>query len=132
MILLESLAHLRKLTLRYLALPRPSFPRVKWFSTTSNEAGYFHAARYIAHPWYVQPTFWSRWGPSALIARLLGGVLPGDEGTKYMPQGYRLAELGPDRMKMKGREFMEKDRIRLRQDVLLTCPIAARSHTLPP
>lgn len=106
--------------------------RVKWFSDTSDEAGYFHSARYISHPWYVQPTFWSRWGPSALIGRLLGWVLPGDDGTKYVPQGYRLAELGPDSMKMKGQESMEQDRKRLRQNVLLTCPIAARSHISPP
>lgn len=49
-----------------------------------------------------------------------------------MPQGYRLAELGPDSMKMKGQEYMEQDRKRLRQNVLLRCSIAARSHTSPP
>ncbi len=58
---------------------------------------------------YVKPTFWSRWGPEPLIKRLLKGPLPGDEGDKYQPGGYKVEEIGPLRYEGKGHEWMEKD-----------------------
>ena len=96
-----------------------------WFSEKPDAQGYLHAKRYTAHPWYVKPTFLARWGPAAWATRIRGGVLPGDDGTKYEPQGYRLSDLGPDAWKGKGAEDMDKSRLKLRESTRLGCPYAA-------
>ena len=98
----------RKLVLRHLALPRPYFLRVRWFSDRPDPmTGCFHALRYVSHPWYVKPTFWGRWGPSAWVTWLLRGPLPGDRGEEYVPGGYRILELGPEGLRGKGQEEMD-------------------------
>ncbi|KAL8652417.1 MAG: hypothetical protein Q9210_002701, partial [Variospora velana] len=53
-----------------------------------------------------------RWGPSALLARLRGDVLPGDD-AKFMPEGFATTELGPIGLTGKGYEEMEEDAERL-------------------
>lgn len=66
------------------------------------KTGRYYITQYVAHPWYVKPTFWSRWGWDGLRTRMWGGLLPGDEGDKFRPEGYKIAEIGPDTMKGKG------------------------------
>lgn len=68
--------------------------------------------RYVAHPWYIRPSLSARWGLKALLLRLVGGVVPGDE--KYFPGGYRISELGPDALLGKGDEEMDRTRSNLR------------------
>lgn len=85
--------NIRKLVLRYLALPRPYFMRIRFNSQDADPiTGRFHQVRYMAHPWYVKPSFIRRWGFEAWKTRLLGGTLPGDEGDKYIPDGYHFTE----------------------------------------
>ncbi|MCJ1325138.1 hypothetical protein MMC10_001800 [Thelotrema lepadinum] len=115
----------RRWFIRYLALPRPYFLRQRRFSEHPNAAGYLHARRYSAHPWYIKPKLFARWGPKALLTRLLGGVVPGDEGEKYVPQGYRLTELGPDAFKGKGTKEMDVTKTKLVENSRLGCPFAA-------
>lgn len=106
----------RKLIVRHLCLPRPSWMRVRWFTDTPDpKTGRYHALWYVAHPWYVQPTFGSRWGLVALCLRALRGLLPGDSGVAYHPEGYRIAELGLASMKGKGEGDMAKTRAVLRE-----------------
>jgi hypothetical protein len=53
-----------------------------------------------------------------------GGVVPGDEGGKYHPEGYHIDKVGPKGLEGKGNEEMEKTR-----DILharrLACPFGS-------
>lgn len=119
---LNAVLTMRKLMFRYLFLPRPYILRRKWFTEKPDPlSGCFHTVKYFSHPWYVKPTFGSRWGPGALWTRLLGGVLPGDEGSKYAPEGYRLTELGPKSAAGKGIAEMDATRVKL-QTMKRSCP----------
>lgn len=62
-------------------------------------------------PYYVRPTLWNRYGPSAWGPRLMGLPLPGDG----MPEEYRIDELGPDAMKGRGKEWASEcvDRLKV-------------------
>lgn len=88
--------------------------RTKWFSELDPETGRAHFLRYVAHPWYIEPSLASRWGFKAWVIRLAGGLLPGDE--KYAPQGYKICDLGPKSEVGKGAAEMEtmKGEIRVR------------------
>ena len=106
---------LRRWVIKYLCLPRPPWMRRLWFTSYPDSlTGRYYATQYIAHPWYIKPSLSSRWGLGSLFRRLLGGVLPGDEGDTYHPQGYHLPELGPDSCLGKAEEEMEKTRAQLR------------------
>ncbi|KAI5928172.1 hypothetical protein F4810DRAFT_647277 [Camillea tinctor] len=113
---MSALLTLRRWAVRYLHLPRPGYLRSRFFEEDADPiTGKHHAAQYTAHPWYVRPTLWSRWGFEAWRTRLWGGVLPGDDGDKYRPDGYRIAEVGPEAQRGKGGAEMEKMRARLRE-----------------
>ena len=111
---LNGILYIRKLGLRYLALPRPTRLRNHWI-----EAGHdshkrrYHLYNYLAHPWYIKPTLKRRWGLGAWTTRLLGYKVPGDDGDKYHPGGYTFAEVGPQALSGKGTEEMDKTRSRL-------------------
>jgi len=100
----------RKWVIRYLCLPRFEWFRVKYVSDEMDpKTGKYHTVSYNAHPYYVSPTLLSRWSPGAVIKRLLGGVAPGDEGDKYIPDGYDISRLGPDNMVGKGEAEMARN-----------------------
>ena len=122
---MDLVSTLRRYSVRNFMLPRPSFLRVRWFSKTPDAACCLHAGQYVSHPWYVQPTFLARWGPRAMITRIFGRVLPGDEGAKYEPRGYRLHEMGSDAFKNRGTLEMEETRRKLRDDPRGGRPFAA-------
>lgn len=71
------------------------------------------AKKYTISPWYVKPTFRNRWGFGAWKTWLKGGILPGDEGDKYFPQGFIASELGPNTLRNFGKEKMEAEMQRL-------------------
>ena len=105
---------LRKYLLRYFFLPRPDFLRKDYLpGEPDNETGRYSAKAYLSHPWYVKPTFKRRWGLRAWITRLLGRKLPGDDGNRYAPEGYKILEVGPDFQKHKGAKEMQVDRDRM-------------------
>jgi hypothetical protein len=100
----------RKLLLRHIALPRPSF----WSARTIPDApdpatGRYHSAVYKTHPFYVTPTAWGRWGPGAWARWAVGGPLPGDQGDRFGPDGYKVEDVGPPAFVGKGAEWIEKD-----------------------
>lgn len=101
---------LRKLALRHLSLPRPYFLRVENFSEDADpKTQKYSMINWSAQPYYIKPTLWNRWlSPSALLSRLLGLPVPGDEGDKYSPNGYHLDNVGPRRFDNKGQEYIEK------------------------
>ncbi|KAF7595704.1 hypothetical protein BBP40_005148 [Aspergillus hancockii] len=98
----------RKFYLRYLSLPRPTFLRQDVFTDKQNDYGRYYVRLWSGAPYYVQPTPWNRWGPSAWFSRLLGLPLPGDEGDKYYPKGYETADLGPKYFEGKGRKTVQE------------------------
>ncbi|KAI1332834.1 hypothetical protein F5Y16DRAFT_356703 [Xylariaceae sp. FL0255] len=112
--IVTAILNLRKWFIRYACPPRPEMLRTQWFTKDKDIAtGRYFALRYISHPWYVEPSLMSRWGPQALFTRLYGGVVPGDEGTKYHPEGYKITELGPTELVGAGEQEMQRTRTQL-------------------
>ncbi|CAA9957301.1 hypothetical protein PTMSG1_00909 [Pyrenophora teres f. maculata] len=110
--ILTTIVKVRKFALRNFFLPRPSFLRRKWFTELDKQTGRANFCQYTAHPWYIKPTFSARWGPKALLLRLIGGAVPGE--NKYFPHGYRIHELGPSKLVGRGDNEMEKTREEIR------------------
>ncbi|KAF6227091.1 hypothetical protein HO133_008532 [Letharia lupina] len=115
----------RKLLLRYLALPRPEMMRKHYIPSGPDQStGRYNAVEYLSYPWYVEPTFSTRWGPRSWITRLVGRKLPGDDGNKYLPEGWTHTEIGPKALRGKGIEYMDEDRKRLNSRKRGGCPFA--------
>lgn len=77
------------------------------------------------HPYYVKPTFGSRWGLQAWITWALGGVVPGGKGgEKFSPQGYHIAEVGPAKKKPFGKDELKVWETRVEKSRPLGCPFA--------
>lgn len=120
---------LRRLFLRYLSLPRPSFLAVKPIQNKSNpNTKMYHFERKGLQPWYVKPTFWSIWGPQALLLRAFGGKVVGSRGDRYKPQGYDLWTVGPEPQNGKGLEEMKPDVETIMARSLTTCPFSHARH----
>lgn len=116
---------LSKLFVRHLCLPRPSFLAVKPVHDAPNpDTHLFNFEQKTLQPWYVRPTFWSMWGPQALMLRALGGRIPGSRGDRYMPGGYDLKTIGPEPQKGRGLEEMELDVKAIMAKGLVTCPFS--------
>ncbi|KAI3528260.1 hypothetical protein CSPX01_16360 [Colletotrichum filicis] len=118
----ENLVAFRRNVLKYFCLPRPKWWTNPMIQDVDKKTGRMYLPSYLAHPYYVKPSFWWRWSPSALYTRLIGGHLPGDEGSKYHPDGYTIPEVGPDAQRCKGKEYMERTRERISQ--ARGCPMA--------
>jgi hypothetical protein len=117
---------LRKYLLRYLALPRPAFLRVRQVNDEPDAEGRRTLKLYDNFPYYVRPTLMNRWGPGAWMSWLMGRPLPGDEG--YMPEGFLTENVGPKIFDHKGKRKedwegeAEKTRERLRGERTGGCP----------
>ncbi|CAK7226888.1 hypothetical protein SBRCBS47491_006381 [Sporothrix bragantina] len=121
----------RRFVVRHLMLPRFGVHRV-----TSEHAdpatGRVYLNEYLAHPWYIQPSFWNRWGPVALVKRLTGNVVPGDArtdekggkggGKTYLPEGFLASDLGPVTMMGVGEKEMADEVERLKAMRAAGCP----------
>ena len=124
-LLVGSFLRARKLCLRYLGLPRPELRRRQFIPSKPDSSGsHFNAIDYLSHPWYVKPTFWQRLGPGAWLNRVLGRTLPGDNGNRYAPEGYLIAELGPPALRGKGHGDMASMKERLGAERRGSCPFA--------
>ncbi|PYI12527.1 hypothetical protein BO78DRAFT_392369 [Aspergillus sclerotiicarbonarius CBS 121057] len=97
----------RRFAMRYLALPRPYFLRYTSYTDELDDNNRIFMTNWDAAPYYVKPTFRNRWGPVAWLTWALGRPLPGDEGSKYYPQGYYTPDVGPKYFEGKGRRGME-------------------------
>jgi hypothetical protein len=58
---------------------------------------------------YVEPTFANRWCLQSWGDWAAGRPIPGDEGDKYFPQGYKSSVMGPAFLAGKGLEQAAKD-----------------------
>ena len=79
---------------------------------------------YEAVPWYVKPTLWNRYGPRTWMSRIKGLPLPGDDGDKYWPKGFRIEEIGPKMMRGKGAEYARESQEKLARMRMSGCPFA--------
>lgn len=102
------LLHVRRFAMRYLALPRPNYLRYTTFTDHPDDQGFLSFIRWEAAPYYVKPTVWNRWGPTAWLTWIMGRPLPGDEGSKYYPEGYSIPDVGPKNFLGKGQEYQGK------------------------
>ncbi|KAL3439765.1 hypothetical protein BJX65DRAFT_317597 [Aspergillus insuetus] len=126
-ILLHLVRSTRRILLRFLALPRPAFLAVKLVHGSPNpdsKSKLYNFDRKGLQPWYIRPTFWSRWGPGALLITLFGGRVPGSRGDRYQPQGYDLMTIGPEPQKGKGLDDMGRDVNVIRARGVATCPFS--------
>ncbi|EAW07745.1 uncharacterized protein ACLA_024610 [Aspergillus clavatus NRRL 1] len=117
-----SLLSLRRFVMRYLTLPRPYALRYTAFTEQMDEHNRVFITKWDAAPYYVKPTFWNRWGPTAWLTWALGKPLPGDMGDKYYPQGYHIADVGPKYFEGKGQKAMEKTMGELKVSRTGKCP----------
>ncbi|KHN98023.1 uncharacterized protein MAM_04412 [Metarhizium album ARSEF 1941] len=114
---------LRRFVLRHLALPRLA-PR-RSFSEKDPKSGRYHRLQYLVHPYYVEPTVRSRWGVSAWLIWALGGILPGGKGgARYVPQGYLLSDIGPDKQTPFGQDELRAWERKVEESMPLGCPFA--------
>ncbi|KAJ5929870.1 hypothetical protein N7454_006820 [Penicillium verhagenii] len=120
--LFGSMLQLRRLYLRYVALPRPNFMRLDIFTEVPNQNGRNFVLFYDGAPFYVEPTTWNRWGPVAWFKWGLGLPLPGDDGDKYYPQGYYTPDLGPKYFEGKGRKELDVIKESIRVQRIGRCP----------
>ncbi|KAL4872792.1 hypothetical protein BDV12DRAFT_161546 [Aspergillus spectabilis] len=98
----------RRLAMRYLALPRPYIFRHRTYTECQTEEERIFITQWEGAPYYVKPTFWNRWSPGAWYTWALGRPLPGDEGDKYYPNGYYIADVGPKYFEGKGRKSQQE------------------------
>ena len=125
-VLVNGFLTLRKYTLRYLALPRPAFMRVRQVRDEADAQGRRTLRLYDNFPYYVRPTLMNRWGPGAWMSWLMGRPLPGDAG--FTPEGFLTEKVGPKlfehtgkRKEDWGREA-EQTKERLRKERTGGCP----------
>ncbi|CZT05072.1 uncharacterized protein RAG0_11314 [Rhynchosporium agropyri] len=116
---------LRRFMLRYVALPRPGFMKVRELSDEPDQkTGRLHTNRYVAHPFYNKPGFFNRWGPEGWFVRLAGGDVPGSKGDLYLPDGYKFEEVGPKSMKNQGLNQTKAWEEKLMAERPAGCPFA--------
>lgn len=52
----------------------------------------------------------------------MGLPIPGDEGDKYWPQGYKIHEIGPDLMRGKGVQYAKETIPKIAAERMKGCP----------
>ncbi|KAL1864123.1 hypothetical protein Daus18300_007903 [Diaporthe australafricana] len=113
--------NLRRLVLRFFCLPR--LKPLMYFSEPDPQTGRINHFDYLVDPFYNAPTFWNRWGPMALVFRMLGGKVPGALGT--FPEGFVPMDIGPKNRMGKGLEEMKIDIARMKETRPSGCPFSA-------
>lgn len=99
---------LRGFLLRNFALPRFKFNEHRVMTDEKSDHGTYYQLYYIAMPYYNKPTLTNRWGPGACIRRLQGLPVPGDQGQRFCPMGYKIPEAGPLQGRKQQKEMEEK------------------------
>lgn len=120
--LVKAVVAVRRFVLRHLALPRDESRAVRLLVDKPDPAtGLYTIDLWIAHPWYIEPTFRNRWGPKAVLALLFGdGAVP---GGRYRGEGYDLRTIGPAAQEKRGFDETEAIYAALAQrDYAAGCP----------
>jgi hypothetical protein len=123
--LVNAILSTRSFVLRYLWLPRPDFLKIRMVvDDPDSKTGRLYTKDYLAHPFYLKPNFFNRWGPEALMVRFMGGDVPGEKGDLYSPHGFTFEEVGPRNMAGKGKDEMGKTEELLQKTRTNGCPFA--------
>jgi hypothetical protein len=95
------LFYIRAFLLCYCTLPRiyPDDYGQGPISCPLNKYGRYQRTKYLFEPWYVVETWWGK------IFSFIGKK----PGSKYRCQGFKVEELGPEKLAGQGLEVMEKD-----------------------
>jgi len=117
----QNLLNIRKLALRYLALPRPHFLRHDLITEKADTNGRYHRVEYESEPWYMESNFRNRWGPQAWLKWLSGKPIP---GPAFKPQGYLIHEVGPKALEGKGMKEFEATKDKLMSAGRGGCPFS--------
>ena len=123
--LVEAVLAVRRWALLWLALPRRA--RVMRLGERDKDTGKYHVNYFDNEPWYVKPTLWNRWGPWAMLARVMGKPVPGDSG--FGAGGYEIESVGPVKFERLGHETVRREAELLQKFVdkeggAGTCPFA--------
>ncbi|THY00825.1 hypothetical protein D6D03_06254 [Aureobasidium pullulans] len=105
----------RKSVLRHLTLPRPFAWRKQIVADDVNAHGRIFKLIWDTEPWYVEPTFANRWCLQSWVDWMAGRPIPGDEGEKYFPRGFKSSHMGPAFLVGKGLAQAEKDEDQIRE-----------------
>ena len=106
--LMGAIFNFRKFVLRYLSFPRPESKKVHMLSSAPDPVtGLYTSNFWIAHPWYVKPTFSNRWSFKAILAWMTGGPSLTDGGP-WRADGYDLRTIGPIAQEKRGADEMEE------------------------
>ena len=55
---------------------------------------------------------------------MMGHPVPGDDGFKYWPKGYKIHEIGPNSMRGGGESYCRESREKLVAERMKGCPFA--------
>lgn len=117
---LEKFMAFRRFILRNFALPR--FMTLQHLSDDETPGGRRYVQVWGIQPFYVKPTFWSRWGPSGLFQLMIGAPRPGDKGMHG--EGYLRSNVGPKAFEGKGKECFERETKIVGEIRTVGCPFA--------
>lgn len=124
---LQTFLCLRKWFVRYVSFPRPEYSKARSISDELNGKGRYNLVAYDSFPYYISPSILNRWGPGAWIKWISGVPLPGDGGDRFIPQGYRIEEVGPRHLQGKGSEESEAFQAKLAKQRTGGCPFGMMS-----
>lgn len=105
--LIRFLLNIRAFILLHCVLPR-FYPDDYGQGPTScpmNKNGRYQRTKYLFEPWYVRETWWNK-------IFSFSGKKP---GYKYRSEGFKVEELGPEKLAGKGLEAMEQDAEKMKQ-----------------
>lgn len=121
--MIDTIFAVRRTLLRWVFPPRPWSLRYNPVSDHPDpKTGRLFINEYENQPWYVKPTFFTRNSPMAWFRWAIGGPYP--DGQRYKPEGYKIFEIGPQKLEGKGVEECEA----IRDDLMASgrggCPFA--------
>jgi hypothetical protein len=113
---------IRKILLKYMFLPRPSFMAPRYLSKEADKNGRYHTLLFETEPWYLENTWWNRNSLQVWIKWMSGGPIP--NGKDFSPEGYLISEIGPRSLVGKGKKEFEDTRAKLTSEQRGGCPFA--------
>ncbi|KAJ4380564.1 hypothetical protein N0V86_003923 [Didymella sp. IMI 355093] len=112
----------RKFVMRNLLPPRPWALRVRPVTDDPDANGRYFMTEYENEPWYIKPTFSERYSLLAWVRWAVGKPYP--NGKDYKPQGYKIFEVGPEKLEGHGLDECKAIRDRLMGSDRGRCPFA--------
>ncbi|KAH8731229.1 hypothetical protein GQ44DRAFT_699548 [Phaeosphaeriaceae sp. PMI808] len=114
---------IRRVLMTYCIPPRPNALRYDLVSTEPDpKTGRYFMSEYENQPWYVKSTFFTRNSPLAWFRWLIGGPYP--DGKNYKPEGYKIFEVGPEKLEGQGLTECEATKDKLMNINRGGCPFA--------